>query len=651
MDHGLPVDEVYGPVGVSARHIQSEAEYERMYFESLSEGEKFWGSAATKSLDWSVPFRKVKSDSAWFLGGKLNACFNAVDRWAESDPDRIAVIAEGDEPTNVERLTFGQLRTRVCQTANMLKLEGGVRKGDTVTIYMPTVPDLLITMLACARIGAVHSVVFAGFSAANLRERMMDAQSKVLVCSDVGVRGGKTILLLDIVKEAVNDSGVGRVLVFRHSSEGADLLSHPVYVDATKSSASQRPYCPCEDMDSEDLLFLLYTSGSTGKPKAVAHTTAGYLLYASFSHKYIFDVKPGDVWACVADLGWITGHSYGVYGPLVNGVSTLLFESVPTYPNAGRYWDMVERHRISHFYTAPTAIRTLMKFGDGFVKKFDRSSLKVLGSVGEPINPEAWRWYYSVVGESRCTIMDTYWQTETGGIVLAPLDCRSLKPGSATKPFFGIDPVVLDPISGREVFGTDEVSGCLAFRGSWPGMLRTILGDHQRMTSTYFNEAGLFVTGDGCVRDKDGYFWITGRVDDVIKVSGHRMGSAEIEHALVQHVGVSESAVVGFPHPVKGEGLFCYVVMKDQYMAADDQTAIIGELKLQVRKSIGPVATPDVIILSSGLPKTRSGKIMRRILRKLAHQQPDQLGDLSTLADPAVVDELIRAVAVAFQKL
>ena len=662
-ENGLPVNEVYPPVPTAhSLHIRSESDYEKMYKESISEkSDAFWAREA-KALSWTVPFRHVHKAPAWFVGGKLNACYNAVDRWAETDPHRVAVIAEGDEPGDVERLTFLELQSRVCRMANLLKIEGQVRKGDVVTVYMPTVPELLITMLACARIGAVHSVVFAGFSAPNLAERIADAQSRVLVCQNKSVRGGRVIDLLAIV-EQLEVACLEKVLIFDSSSaEEETEQSKPT---KTRINLSKyQPYCPVEDMDSEDLLFLLYTSGSTGKPKGIAHTTGGYLLYASMTHKYIFDVHPGDVWACMADLGWITGHTYGVYGPLINGNSTLLFDSIPTYPTPSRYWECVARHKITHFYTAPTAIRTLMKFGPEFVSHskavgpdealspIDLSSLRILGSVGEPINPEAWRWYYSVVGRNRCPIMDTYWQTETGGIVLAPLACRALKPGSATRPFFGIEPVVIDPLTGRELEGMN-VAGFLAFRKPWPGMVRTILGDHDRMEKSYFVslvsdkvEAPVFMTGDGCVRDQDGYFWITGRVDDVIKVSGHRMGSAEIEHALVQHPSVSESAVVGFPHPIKGEGLFCYVVLKNGGVS----TTVLAELRQQVRNSIGPVATPDIIIFCSGLPKTRSGKIMRRILRKLAHGQGDQLGDVSTLADPAVVDELQGLVSNAISE-
>jgi len=664
-DHSLPTSEIYGPIQPSRTlHIQSDHEYEQQYLRSIRDPDGFWSEAALRELSWSTVFRSVRGSSAgtaletgniqWFVGGRLNACFNAVDRWAEKNPEKVAIIAEGDDPSNVRRITFGELQSNVCRIANMLKYQGKVKKCDVVTIYMPTVPELVYTMLACARIGAVHSVVFAGFSAPNLRERITDGNSRVVVCSDQSVRGGKTIPLKSIVQEAVSDCKcVDCVFVFTNetnASSAADFTETGRFIDATVSMLNFRPFCPCEDMDAEDLLFLLYTSGSTGKPKAIAHTTGGYLLFAALTLKKIFDVHEDDVWACMADLGWITGHSYGVYGPLVNGFSTFLFDSVPTYPDAGRYWDCVQRHRITHFYTAPTALRSLMKFGNSFVEKHDRKSLRVLGSVGEPINPEAWRWYFQVVGESRCPIIDTYWQTETGGIVIAPLACRALKPGSATKPFFGIEPVIIDPISGEILEGVN-VHGYLGFRQAWPGMLRTILGDHQRLVDGYLKKFhGIYITGDGAVRDSDGYYWITGRVDDVIKVSGHRMGSAEIEHALVQHPHVSESAVVGFPHPIKGEGLFCYVVLKDQFVNTGvSEEALIAELRALVRKLIGPVATPDVIVITSGLPKTRSGKIMRRILRKLAHEEKE-FGDVSTLADPGVVSELLVKVGLAIAK-
>jgi acetyl-CoA synthetase len=634
-------------------HIQSESEYDKLYTESITDPEKFWARAATEYIDWSRRPPRAVAGSEWFPGGKLNVSFNCVDRWEAVDPDRTAIIYEGDSAEQPRTLTFKQLQEGVCRMANVLKRRGGVRKGDTVTIYMPTTPELVITMLACARIGAVHSVVFAGFSSVNLRERITDAASQVVICSDRTVRGGKIIPLRPTVNEAVSDCvAVHTVFVFPSgSSLSVDEFSNTGrFIDASLAMRAERPYCPPEEMDAEDPLFLLYTSGSTGRPKAILHTTGGYLVYAAMTHRLIFDVHPGDVWACVADCGWITGHSYVVYGPLCNGNSTFLFESVPTFPSPSRYWEMVDRHRITHLYTSPTAIRTLMKFGDSPVASTSRSSLRVLGSVGEPINPEAWRWLHSVVGGGRCPIIDTYWQTETGGILLAPLVCRTLKPGCATKPFFGIQPVIVDPITGHELTGAD-VNGLLALRGNWPGILRTIHGDHTRMEETYFNQfPGLYLTGDGAVRDSDGYYWLTGRVDDVIKVSGHRIGSAEIEHALVQHPDVSESAVVGFPHPIKGEGLFCYVTLKDGKGHDKSIEQLQTELSVVVRKGVGAVAQPDVIVVTPGLPKTRSGKIMRRILRKLANGQSDELGDVSTLADPSIVYELIGLVGKAIAK-
>lgn len=541
--------------------------------------------------------------------------------------------------------------------ANLL-ISLGVRSHDRVTIYLPTVPEAAVAMLACARIGAVHSVVFAGFSAANLRDRIVDAQSEVLITMDRGYRGGKVVELKKIVDEALETREcdfVKHVVVLRHNKNDSTGPAGPANpatpksqkksfreVDGEEELAKQRPYCEAKALDSEHPLFILYTSGSTGKPKGIMHTTAGYALYTSMTHRLAFDYRAGDVFGCVAEHSWITGHSYVVYGPLLNGATTFMFESVPTYPDAGRYWAMVERHRLTHFYGAPTAIRTLMRFGEEFVRKYDRSSLRVLGSVGEPINPEAWRWYFNVVGEGRCPIIDTYWQTETGGFLVCPLPCFGLKPGSATLPFFGIEPILMDASTGKEST-TDK--GSLCIRHPWPGMMRSIHNDHSRMINVYFSsfkdpvtDDPLYFTGDGAIKDNDGYLWITGRVDDVIKVSGHRIGSAEVEHALVQHPAVAEAAVIGFPHAIKGEGLFCFVTLKH---GIHESETLKNELKLMVRKIIGPVATPDVILFAHGLPKTRSGKIMRRILRKIVHQDVDNLGDVSTLADPTVVPELI----------
>jgi len=657
-EKGLPVDEVYGPSKPCSTgreqappptpHVSSVEQYSRMYRASLDSPDYFWSEQA-KSLRWQLPFHTVKREDfalgsvGWFLGGKLNVADNCVDRWAEQYPDRIAIIHEGDEPNDVTRLTYSEMLIGVCRIANMLK-NHGVRKGDRVTIYLPMTPNVALTMLACARIGAVHSVVFGGFSATALKERLEDAQSSVLVVGDIGLRGRKRILLKDIADEALASCPfVKHVLVFRHGED------HPVTwiegrdVCVLSNLKKMPPYCPCEMMDSEDPFFMLYTSGSTGKPKGVVHTTAGYLLGAAMTHKYIFDYHPGDIYACVADCGWITGHSYIVYGPLCNGGTTFMFESIPTYPDVGRYWDMVERHRITQFYTAPTALRAICSFGDEYVKKYDRSSLRVLGSVGEPINPEVWRWYYNVVGDKRCPIADTFWQTETGSFMLAPMPFATpMKPGCATVPFFGVVPAVLDPQTGVEQVG-DNVSGVLCVKRAWPSMLRTIWGDHERMLDVYFRPyPNHYFTGDGCVRDKDGFYWITGRVDDVMNISGHRIGSAEVEHALLLHETVAEAAVVSCPHEVKGEGIFCYITLKQGCIGSSE---LVAKLKLQVRTTIGPFATPDVILFTKGLPKTRSGKIMRRILRKVATRDTSNLGDLSTLADPSVVQDLIDSYA------
>ncbi|CEM39796.1 unnamed protein product [Vitrella brassicaformis CCMP3155] len=577
---------------------------------------------------------------SWFLNGKLNVCENCVDRWAEETPDRIALIWEGDDPSHSKRITYRDLHTQVCKFANMLK-RLGVRKHDTVGIYMPMIPETVYAMLACARLGAIHSVVFAGFSSHSLRDRLDDAHCKVVITADQGVRGGKVIPLKSVMDEALKECPlVEKCIVFKH--QGHDI-------DWTEGrDEAMRPYCPLEPMDNEDLLFMLYTSGSTGKPKGIAHSSAGYLLYAAMTHKYVFDYHPGDVHACVADVGWITGHSYVVYGPLCNGATTVLFESVPTYPDPARYWHMIEKHGISQFYTAPTAIRALMVHGDEWVSKHDLSSLRVLGTVGEPINPEAWRWYYEVVGRKRCDIVDTYWQTETGGHLLTPLPgAIRCKPGSATRPFFGVEPVVLDSKTGQPLEG-DDVSGVLCIKKPWPGMMRTVYGDHERLLNVYLRPyKGFYHTGDGAVRDKDGYYWITGRVDDTINVSGHRLGSAEIEHALVQHPGCAEAAVVGFPHSVKGAGLFCYVTMNNEYEVNE---GTVNELRDIVRKEIGPIATPDHILIVPALPKTRSGKIMRRLLRKIASNDTGSLGDVSTLADQQVVSDLINAAQKLFNK-
>eukprot|EP00922_Rhytidocystis_sp_ex-Travisia-forbesii_P069125 GHVS01103139.1.p1 GENE.GHVS01103139.1~~GHVS01103139.1.p1 ORF type:complete len:619 (-),score=54.44 GHVS01103139.1:502-2358(-) len=603
---------------------------------------------ATDNLRWASPFTKVcASDMAngkicWFANGKLNVCDNCVDRWAEQFPNNTAILWEPDDPTDsTVVVSYRLLLEKVCKMANLLK-HTGVHKGDVVTIYMPMVPEVVYAMLACARLGAVHSVVFAGFSSTSLKDRLIDSQSRVLLTSDRGIRGGKPILLKDIADEAMSacDGIVDKCVVFKRyggrvaMKDGRDICGDSAMVRMC-------PYCPLEFVDSEDNLFILYTSGSTGTPKGVVHTSAGYLLYSAITHKFVFDVHPGDVFACVADVGWITGHSYVVYGPLCNGSTTVLFESVPTYPDNGRYWSLIEKHKVTQFYTAPTAIRALMRHGPEWPAKYDLSSLRVLGSVGEPINPEAWRWYNKHIGCNKCNIVDTYWQTETGGHVLSPLPgAIPTKPGSATVPFFGIEPAILDTLTGEELHGPN-VHGMLCFKRTWPGMMRTVYGAHDRLLSNYLTPyPGYYFTGDGAIRDCDDYYWITGRVDDTLNVSGHRLGAAEIEHALVQHAGVAEAAVVGVPHDVKGTGIFCFVTLKDNYETAANHDAVVFELKNQVRTYIGPVATPDYILITDAFPKTRSGKIMRRILRKVASGETEQLGDVSTLSDPSVVDTL-----------
>ena len=625
-------------------HISSLEDYQKMYKKSIESPEAFWTEQARKYLNWYHDFSQVcdsdfkEGNISWFLGGKLNVCDNCVDRHVAQRGNQVAILWEGDEPGDVRRITYLELQREICRMANVLRTYG-ISKGDRVAIYMPMIPEAAMAMLACARLGAIHSVVFAGFSAEALRDRINDAKCKAVITADEGRRAKKTIPLKRTVDEAVMAcASVKNVFVFPHTGAKVPFFP-PRDVNLKEAMRAERPYCPMTTVDSEDTLFLLYTSGSTGQPKGIAHTSGGYLLYAAMTHHLVFDYREGDIYACVADIGWVTGHSYVVYGPLANGATTVMFESIPTYPDSGRYWDMVERLKITQFYTAPTAIRAIAKDGDSFVKKYDRSSLRVLGSVGEPINPEVWKWYYNVVGEGRCNIVDTWWQTETGGIMITPLPgATPVKPGSATLPFFGIEPVVLDE-KGVELNG-NGVSGLLAIKKSWPGMARTIQGDHERFMQTYFNMyPGYYFTGDGCRRDEDGYYWITGRVDDVINVSGHRMGTAEVESALVSHPGCAEAAVVGFPHEIKGQGIFAYVILKDGY---EENAELIGALKNEVRHHIGPIATPDHILITPGLPKTRSGKIMRRILRKVASQETDQFGDISTLADPSVVELLIK---------
>ncbi|WP_407049349.1 acetate--CoA ligase [Methyloraptor flagellatus] len=631
------------PTTVAETALVDNAKYLAMYERSVKDPAGFWGEAA-KRLDWAKPFTKVKNTSydphnvsiKWFEDGELNVSYNCVDRHAASKPDAVAIIWEGDDPKDSKAITYGALKDEVCRFANVLKAHG-VKKGDRVTIYLPMIPEAAYAMLACARLGAVHSIVFGGFSPDSLAGRVEDCASSVIITADEGLRGGRKVPLKANVDAALAKfAGVSSVLVVRRT--GGDVAmqaGRDFYYDdeAAKVSAD----CPAEPMNAEDPLFILYTSGSTGKPKGVLHSSGGYLVYASMTHEYVFDYHPGEIYWCTADVGWVTGHSYIVYGPLANGATSLMFEGIPTYPSASRFWDVVDKHKVNIFYTAPTAIRSLMGAGEELVKKTSRASLRILGSVGEPINPEAWLWYYNVVGDGRCPIVDTWWQTETGGILITPLPgATALKPGSATRPFFGVQPAVVDA-EGNILEGATE--GNLVLLDSWPGQMRTVYGDHERFVQTYFSTyKGMYFTGDGCRRDADGYYWITGRVDDVINVSGHRMGTAEVESALVAHPKVAEAAVVGYPHDLKGQGIYAYVTL----MSGEEPTeALRKELVAWVRKEIGPIASPDLIQFAPGLPKTRSGKIMRRILRKIAEDEFGSLGDTSTLADPGVVDDLI----------
>ena len=616
--------------------------FQEMYQHSIEAPADFWAEQARDLLHWHEPWKKVtsggfaKADSKWFEGAKLNVAYNCIDRHLERRGEQTAIIWEGDEPEVDKKITYRELHTEVCKLANALKTRG-VSKGDRVCIYMPMVPEAAYAMLACARIGAVHSVVFGGFSAESIKDRILDSDCQSVITADEGVRGGRTIPLKANVDEALEHCpNVHSVFVVRRTNveipwhEKRDVC----YLKATQAAASE---CEPELMDAEDPLFILYTSGSTGKPKGVLHTTAGYLLGATITHKYVFDYHEGDVYWCTADVGWVTGHSYIVYGPLANGAVTLMFEGVPTYPDASRFWQVIDKHQVNIFYTAPTAIRALMAAGDDPVKKTSRSSLRLLGSVGEPINPEAWEWYYHVVGDARCPIVDTWWQTETGGIMITPLPgVTDLKPGSASTPFFGIQAALLDA-DGKELEGA--ATGNLVLCNSWPSQIRSVYGDHQRCIDTYFTTyPGYYFTGDSARRDADGYYWVTGRVDDVINVSGHRLGTAEIESALVLHPTVAEAAVVGYPHDIKGQGIYAYVSLMTGSEASEELRAAL--LKF-VAKEIGAFARPEVIQFAPGLPKTRSGKIMRRILRKIASNELENLGDTSTLADPAVVDELI----------
>ncbi len=630
---------------VRDRALIDEAGYRQMYQRSIDDNEEFWAEQAQR-LDWIKPFSKIKDCSfeqedlhvKWFYDGTLNVCANCVDRHLPERADQTAIIWEGDDPSRDETITYGQLYLRVCRFANVLK-ELGVKKGDRVTLYLPMIPEAALAMLACARIGAVHSVVFGGFSPDALAGRIVDCESKLLITADEGVRGGKTVPLKANVDEACRRDGVAdvleKVLVIRNT--GSDVDWHPRDVWYHQAVETVDDDCPAEEMSAEDPLFILYTSGSTGKPKGVLHTTGGYLVYASMTHEYVFDYHPGDVYWCTADVGWVTGHSYIVYGPLANGAITVMFEGVPNYPDYSRFWQVVDKHGVNICYTAPTAIRALMREGDGPVRNTSRATLRLLGSVGEPINPEAWEWYYRVVGDERCPIVDTWWQTETGGILITPLPgATDLKPGSATRPFFGIKPALVNN-DGERLEGA--VEGNLILEDSWPGQMRTVYGDHQRFVDTYFATfKDSYFTGDGARRDEDGYYWITGRVDDVLNISGHRMGTAEVESALVAHDAVAEAAVVGYPHEIKGQGIYVYVTLNADRESSEELRA---ELRQWVRKEIGPIASPDLIQWAPGLPKTRSGKIMRRILRKIAANDYDSLGDTSTLAEPAVVNDLI----------
>jgi acetyl-CoA synthetase len=625
----------------AASHCDS-AKYQEMYARSVNEPETFWAEQAER-LDWMHFPSKIKDVSfsgdvhiRWYEDGELNVCYNCVDRHLDARGDQTAIIFEGDDPNVSRHITYRELHEQVSKLANVMK-QNGVAKGDRVTIYLPMIPEAAYAMLACARIGAIHSVVFGGFSPDSLADRINDCNSKFIITCDGGLRGGKTVPLKGNADKALEKCGGGiKVLMFRHT--GIEVPMEPGRdIDGTQAMQEASADCPPERVYAEDPLFILYTSGSTGKPKGVLHTSGGYLVYTSMTHQYVFDYKDGDIYWCTADVGWVTGHSYIVYGPLANGATTLMFEGVPNYPDFSRLWQIVDKHQVNIFYTAPTAIRALMQKGDDPVKSTSRQSLRLLGTVGEPINPEAWRWYYHVVGEDRCPVVDTWWQTETGGILISPLPgATDLKPGSATLPFFGVQPALVDN-EGHELEGATE--GNLVINESWPGQMRTVYGDHERFVMTYFSTfKGRYFTGDGARRDADGYYWITGRVDDVINVSGHRMGTAEVESSLVAHPAVAEAAVVGFPHDLKGQGIYCYVTLQTGVEPSED---LRGDLVKHVRQDIGPIATPDYIQWAPGLPKTRSGKIMRRILRKIAANEHDQLGDTSTLAEPAVVDDLV----------
>jgi acetyl-CoA synthetase len=641
-------DKIYSvPAEFAAKTNITAEQYKTLYKQSIDAPETFWAEQAKEFLSWSKPWDKVMDYSfdakdlyiKWFQGGKLNVAYNCIDRHLESKGDQVAIIWEGDDPNDDKKITFNELHHDVSKFANILK-ERGVKKGDRVCIYMPMIPEAGYAMLACARIGAVHSVVFGGFSPEALKGRILDSDCQIVITADEGVRAGKKVPLKANTDKALEGCpNVHTVLTVKRT--GGDIAWHTdrdVWYHEAFAAASAD--CACEEMDAEDPLFILYTSGSTGKPKGILHTTGGYLLFAAITTKYTFDLQENDIYWCTADVGWITGHSYLLYGPLVNAATTVFFEGVPNYPSASRFWEVVDKHKITIFYTAPTAIRALMREGDAPVTKTSRSSLRLLGTVGEPINPEAWQWYYNVVGEARCPIVDTWWQTETGGHMLTPLPgATALKPGSATQPFFGVQPGIIDTETNKLIEGDGEASGALVMIGSWPGQIRSIYGDHQRMVDTYFKDyPGYYFSGDGARRDADGYYWITGRMDDVLNVSGHRMGTAEVESALVLHEKIAEAAVVGYPHDIKGEGIYAYVT---PIIGVEPSDELKKELVALCRQEIGPIAKPDIIQWAPALPKTRSGKIMRRILRKIAANDVDTLGDTSTLADPAVVEHLI----------
>ena len=630
------------PKDISEHSNVSESEFQELYKQSLENPDEFWSSQAESYLDWDKKWEEVKNTNiekgeiAWFSGGKLNASVNCIDRHLPKDKNKIAFIWEGDDPEESKNITYQDLHDEVCKFSNVLKARG-VKKGDRVCIYMPMIPEATYAMLACARIGAIHSVVFGGFSPESLKDRILDSDCQTVITADEGLRGGKTIPLKQNVDEALEGCpNVHTVLVITRTeaeipwNEDCDVR----YEEISKNVSNE---CTPELMDAEDPLFILYTSGSTGKPKGVLHTTGGYLLQAVMSHKLVFDYKENEVYWCTADVGWVTGHSYIVYGPLANGATSVIFEGIPTYPSPSRFWEVIDKHKVNIFYTAPTALRALMAQGDDFVESSSRESLRILGTVGEPINPEAWEWYFKVVGNSSCPIVDTWWQTETGAMMITPVaGFTAMKPGSATKPFLGIEPALLDE-NGEEIVG--EGSGNLVIKSSWPSQIRTVYGDHQRCVDTYYSMyPGYYTTGDGARRDADGYYWITGRVDDVLNVSGHRLGTAEVESALVLHQQVAEAAVVGYEHEIKGQGIYCYVTLMSDVAPNEELKSDLIQL---VAKEIGPIAKPDIIQWAPGLPKTRSGKIMRRILRKIATNEIDNLGDTTTLADPSVVKELI----------